>query len=201
NEPTGETFAVGVVTTPVGGRAALGVDPASLAGRVVELTEAWTGADGVRRELLTLAEPDAMLHRLLARLLADLDLSDAGFARCEQAVALLEADPSRPIAGIAEELGVSHGHLDREFLRVVGLRPSQLARQRRVQRLLEAVHRDGDVAWAALAADLGWADQSHLIRDVKRHTGVTPSAYLAAQRAWTTPVDAAETIGFVPDPA
>lgn len=201
NEPTGETFAVGLVTTPVGGFAVLGVGPAQVAGRVVDLPAAWPAAADIRTELLAMDDPEAMLDHLTARLAPDLDLSDPGIERCERAVALLEADPSRPIAEVAVALGVSHGHLDREFTRIVGLRPRQLARQRRVQRLLEAVQRDGDVAWAALAADLGWADQSHLIRDVKRHTGVTPSAYLAAQRAWSTGGDPADTVGFVPDPA
>ena len=67
-------------------------------------------------------------------------------------------------------------------------------------RLLAAIDVHGDVAWAGLAADLGWADQSHLIRDVKRHTGVTPSGYLAAQRAWSTGGDPADAAGFVPEP-
>ncbi|MEO5965650.1 MAG: hypothetical protein ABIR11_09320, partial [Candidatus Limnocylindrales bacterium] len=40
NEPTGETFAVGIVTTPTGCRAALGIDPAAVAGRVVHLESA-----------------------------------------------------------------------------------------------------------------------------------------------------------------
>ena len=35
----------------------------------------------------------------------------AGQDRCECGVRLIEADPTRPIADIAVELGVSHGHL------------------------------------------------------------------------------------------
>jgi AraC-like DNA-binding protein len=55
----------------------------------------------------------------------------------------------------------------------------------------------GQVAWVDLAAELGWFDQAHLIRDFKRHTGVTPSEYQAAQREMYTP-DEAEP-GFVPE--
>lgn len=200
NEPTGETFAVGIVTTPVGCRAAFGVAPASIAGRVVELEIAWSAAAGLRAALLEDRDPEAMLDRLEATLTECLDLSDPGLDRCARAVELLEADPLLPIAEVARAVGLSHGHLDREFTRLVGLSPRRLARQRRVARLLSGIDAQGDVAWADLAAELGWADQSHLIRDVKRHTGVTPSAYLSAQRAWTAPGDPADAAGFVPEP-
>lgn len=200
NEPTGETFAVGVVTTPVGCAAAFGVRPMSVAGRVVPVEEAWDAAACVRADLVGLADPEAMLDRLEAALTDGLDLSDPGLDRCARAVELLEADPLVPIAEIARAIGVSHGHLDREFRRIVGLGPRQLARQRRVARLLAGIDARGDVAWAGLASELGWADQSHLIRDVKRHTGVTPSAYLAAQRTWLIGGEPADAAGFVPEP-
>ncbi len=174
NEPTGETFALGIVTTPVGCRAALGLDPAAVAGRVVDLTSAWAPAAGLRDGLLALADsgsdrdpdPEAMLDLLVAQLAWDLDLDVAGLDRCERNVAMLAHDPARPIAEIAVAVGVSHGHLDREFTRIVGLSPRRLARLLRVERLLEAIDIGADVGWADLAADLGWADQSHMIRDV-----------------------------------
>ena len=52
-----------------------------------------------------------------------------------------------------------------------------------MRRLLEAIDVYGSVGWADQAAELGWSDQAHLIRDFKRHTGVTPSQYLSAQRS------------------
>jgi AraC-like DNA-binding protein len=70
---------------------------------------------------------------------------------------------------------------------------------RRVQRLLAGIDVRGNVAWAGLAAELGWSHQSHLIRDVRRHTGVTPSGYLAARRAWMSAEETAEAALFVPE--
>ena len=204
NEPTGETFAVGIVTTPVGCRAALGLDPAPIAGRVVELTEAWAPAARLRATLIALSaraapDPEAMLDQVVATVTAGLDLDVTGLDRCERAVAMLDEDPLRPIADIAAAVGVSHGHLDREFTRIVGLSPRRLARLLRVERLLQAIDIDGDVPWADLAATHGWADQSHMIRDFRRHTGSSPSAYLAARRAFETqPTD--ESARFVPEP-
>ena len=197
NEPTAETHCVGVVTTAIGCRAAFGVDPSSLRGRVADLLGCWPAARGLRAELLDDGDDaDAMLARTERVLLAGLDESDRGLDRCAAAVALLEESPGRPIAAIADELGVSHGHLDREFTRVVGMAPRTLARVLRVRRLLERIDVQDRVAWTRLAADLGWYDQAHLVRDVTRHTGVPPTAYVAAQRRFLAPDEL--TPGFVP---
>ncbi|HYN47983.1 MAG TPA: helix-turn-helix domain-containing protein, partial [Candidatus Nanopelagicales bacterium] len=190
--------------------AALGLDPAAIAGRVLDLAASWAPAAGLRERLLGLAagafagagadpDPEAMLDLVLAQLAGDLDLDIPGLGRCERAVALLGEDPARPIADIAAAVGVSHGHLDREFTRIVGLSPRRLARLLRVERLLEAIDIDAQVGWADLAADLGWADQSHMIRDVKRHTGSSPSAYLAARRAFAAAAPIGdESARFIP---
>lgn len=197
NEPTAETFCIGIVTTPVACRAVFGLDPAPLRGRVVDLVAAWPPAAALRAALGGLSSPAELLGQVEATLLAWLDFSVPGVDRCEAAVAALEADPARPIARLAADLGVSHGHLDREFTRIVGLSPRTLARILRLRRLLEHVDVYGQVGWTALAAELGWFDQAHLIRDFKRHTGVTPSEYQAAQRRLFVPEEAAP--GFVPE--
>jgi AraC-like DNA-binding protein len=119
-----------------------------------------------------------------------------GLARCEEVVTVLTESPGRPIGDVAGALGISHGHLDREFTRVVGLSPRTLARVLRVRRLLEQVDVHDRIVWTSLAAELGWYDQAHLIRDVTRHTGVPPSAYVAAQRRFLQPDEVAP--GFVP---
>lgn len=136
----------------------------------------------------------AMLDAVTATLTAGLRETDV--ERCERAVAALEAAPARGIGALAAELGVSHGHLDHEFTEIVGLSPRTLARILRLRALLDRLDVYGPVPWSALAAEFGWFDQSHFIRDFKRHTGVTPSEYVAAQRGSFTPDQAAP--GFVP---
>ncbi|MCO1654119.1 helix-turn-helix domain-containing protein [Pseudonocardia humida] len=182
NAPTAETWAVGVVCTPVGCRALFGADPAPLRGRVVDLESRWAAAGPLRRSLLGLTEPRAGTALVEDALRAGLRPHVRGMARCATVVAALEADPRRPIAAIAADLGVTHGHLDREFVRVVGLAPRALARILRLRRLLARIDVHAAVDWTALAAEWGWFDQSHFIRDFRRHTGVTPSGYVAAQR-------------------
>lgn len=196
NEPTGRTDCVGVVTTPIGCAAVFGVPPATLRGRVCSLLDVWPPGVALRLDLLT-GDPTTTLDRTEAVLTAGLDESDRALDRCAAVVATLEAGPARPIGEIAAELGISHGHLDREFTRVVGLAPRTLARVLRVRRLLEQIDVEEALVWGDLAADLGWYDQAHLVRDVTRHTGVPPTAYVRAQRRFLAPAE--QAAGFVPD--
>lgn len=199
NEPLGQTYCVGIVTTPVGCRPALGLAPAALRGRVVGLLTVWPRAVAVRWALLNCQTPDEALDLLSATLNRPEPFDVKAFERCEAAVAMVSVEPTRPVGDIAAELGVSHGHLDRQFTDQVGLSPRTLARILRVRQLLETIDVHGSVGWAGKAAELGWSDQAHLIRDFKRHTGVTPSEYVTAQRATYDRDVAAESAGFVPE--
>ncbi len=200
NEPLGETFAVGVVTTPTGCETLFGVPPVSVAGTVVDLLDIWSPAAELRGVLVDgPADGGELLDRTEAHLAAHRGPPVAGLERAERAVRLLEADPARPVADIARELGVSHGHLDAEVKRVVGLTPRSLARLLRLRRLLAELDVSVDPPWVRLAHELGWSDQSHFIRDFKRHTGVTPSRYVAAQRSVYSPVEPGDAAGFVPE--
>jgi AraC-like DNA-binding protein len=64
-----------------------------------------------------------------------------------------------------------------------GVAPAMLSRLARFQRALR--FRAAGLEWAAVAADAGFADQSHLIRDFRRFAGCSPtglgsSAFTAA---------------------
>lgn len=65
--------------------------------------------------------------------------------------------------------------------------------------LLERIDVGTSVPWIELAAELGWFDQAHLIRDSERRTGVTPSVYVEAQRALYSPTESGEAAGLVPE--
>jgi AraC-like DNA-binding protein len=203
NQPTGDTLVVGIVSTPVGCEALFGVPPAPMRGQVVELGTTWPTMVDVRRRLLPESDldPDGCLQVVEDGLLAGLRSDVPGWQRCAQVIGALEEDPLQRISALAAALGITHGHLDREFVRVVGLTPRALCRILRLRRVLDefqAAFEHGVVPnWSQVAADWGWFDQSHFVRDFKRHTGVTPSAYLRAQSAAR---DAGQqAAGFVPD--
>ncbi len=200
NQPLGETFCIGIVTTPVGCRPSLGLAPAPLRGRVLDLVDAWPRASALRDELSHSRSPGDALDLVEETLSRPAPFDGIALARCEAAIDALAADPARPVAEVAAGLGVSHGHLDRQFAEQVGLSPLTLARILRLRELLGHIDVHESVAWANLATRLGWFDQAHLIRDFKRHTGVTPTEYAAAQRSTYDRQEAATAAGFVPRP-
>lgn len=76
----------------------------------------------------------------------------------------------------AHALGLSSRHLRRLLLEHTGLGPKE---HQRVGRLRRFVDDDSPLADAAVAA--GYADQSHLTREVTRLCGLPPGALRAEQ--------------------
>ena len=76
--------------------------------------------------------------------------------------------------------GLSVRGLQRLFSDYVGVSPKWVMRRARLHEA--ALRADGGepVDWAALAADLGYADQAHLTRDFTATIGVPPARYAAA---------------------
>lgn len=87
--------------------------------------------------------------------------------------ALVDSNGERGIANTARVVGCSERTLLRRFRVATGLTPKQFARIRRV--LAAAWHAvDGEERWGRIAAAAGYADQPHLIHDVKALTGLRP---------------------------
>ena len=76
---------------------------------------------------------------------------------------------------LARRLGVSERHLRRLMVDETGIAPRHFARIQRFHALLRASDLAPRPSWAALAADHGYADQSHLIREVQHLAGVSPT--------------------------
>ncbi|WP_406639292.1 helix-turn-helix domain-containing protein [Amycolatopsis sp. WGS_07] len=76
---------------------------------------------------------------------------------------------------LAALLGVSPYRLSRAFTRELGVSLTHYRNRVRVARALDRLEA-GEPSLAALAADLGFADQAHLCRTVRTHLGHTPTA-------------------------
>ena len=170
---------VQVRLSPVIARAVLDVSPADLDGAVVPLDDLWGREASRIRERL--GDVSSWQDRFA--------LTDALLARRHEAGPPVDPEVAwawhRIVAGrglvrvdgLAAELGWSRKRLWSPFCSQLGLPPKHAVK---LVRFDHAAHRlvAGEAA-ARVAADAGYADQSHLHRDVMAFTGVTPATVAA----------------------
>jgi AraC-like DNA-binding protein len=79
-----------------------------------------------------------------------------------------------PIQGITEHLGWTRKRLIKAFRNEVGIPPKILARILRFRWALAQLSSGKVINVSQLAAECGYSDQSHMIRDFKAFSGWTP---------------------------
>ncbi|MFD5740682.1 DUF6597 domain-containing transcriptional factor [Streptomyces massasporeus] len=87
------------------------------------------------------------------------------------------------VGDFARAEGLSVRALQRLFATCVGVSPKWVILRYRIHEALEQAGTRDDIDWAALAADLGYADQAHLVRDFTSTVGVPPTAYATETRS------------------
>jgi AraC family transcriptional regulator len=89
--------------------------------------------------------------------------------------AFLEAlrSSDEPVGTIAHRLGVSAAHASRDLPGTFGMPPQALRRELRWRTALELLR--SPLPLRDVAAESGFADQSHLTRVARAHTGFTPA--------------------------
>jgi len=90
---------------------------------------------------------------------------------------LTRAGGTDSIQKIQLDMGLSHTRFIQLFRDHVGLTPKLFFRVRRFRGVMEGIQKGLPVNWAELAADCGYFDQAHLIRDFRAFAGITPLAY------------------------
>lgn len=132
-------------------------------------------------EILALADGPAMARAAEAFLTPLLPPGgpDPAAVRAARAVGLAVGDPSLVrVSGLAEATGLSVRALQRLFAEYVGVSPKWTLRRARLHEAAARADSGEDLDWAALAADLGYADQAHLTRDFAATLGAPPSRYV-----------------------
>ncbi|GGJ60987.1 helix-turn-helix transcriptional regulator [Streptomyces brasiliensis] len=133
--------------------------------------------------VLTPDDEEARVAALDAFLLA---LDPRPDPQAELATALVERIRTdrtiRRVTAFARAEGVSVRLLQRLFAAYVGVGPKWVILRYRIHEALERAETERAVGWADLAADLGYADQAHLVRDFTSTVGVPPGAYAQAVR-------------------
>jgi AraC-like DNA-binding protein len=82
-----------------------------------------------------------------------------------------------PIGELAREVGWSHKHLIARFRQQVGVAPKTAARLLRFNGVWRHLDEGRPLDWGLVAAETGYADQAHLIREFRQFTGTTPTGF------------------------
>lgn len=163
------------------GRASILVGPRldALADRVTPGVEVFgPEIEQLRERLVGLDDPDDALTEAHRWLEGRCDVSQGPPPWLVDAIdALLAAPHVGTLAGLLEASGHSQRHFIQVFRRHVGIRPKQFQRIIRFRAVIEAIHAQQEVPWARVAAECGYADQSHLIRDFARFSGYRPQRF------------------------
>jgi AraC-like DNA-binding protein len=121
----------------------------------------------------------ARIHLLEEWLLGRLALGKAQNMLIPSSLTMLRQREGRlPIPELARELAISQRQLERLYQSQVGMSPRQYAQLLRVERARLALKQMSGQTTTTLAADLGYYDQSHFIREFDAVIGMTPYAYM-----------------------
>lgn len=174
------THLVSARLTPLGASTLLGPAAAAAANRVVALTEVLGQAANPLVDALRAAPDAATRFQLLEEcLLGFLPPAVPVPPFVVAALERLEAEHGRlRITELHAGLGVSRKHLTVRFTQAVGIAPKRYAAIRRFAWTLARLQASESVDWARLAAEAGYADQAHLVRDFRRVAAASPTEFL-----------------------
>ncbi len=182
-EDAGSQHGVQVDLTPLGAYRLLGMPMRELANNVVEL-DALRGRE-IERVIDQLASDASWTQRfdLLDRVLASWMGEGPDV---DQAVAwawhqLRSSHGLVGVADLADEIGWSRRHFASRFGDQIGLPPKPVGRILRFQRAVDLLGRETAGTIADVAAEAGYADHSHLVREFHALAGCPPSELVTAR--------------------
>lgn len=80
---------------------------------------------------------------------------------------------------LVEYTGYAERHLERKFKECIGLNPKKFGSVIRLHHFLKLLKGKSDsTTLTTICYDAGFADQSHLIKEFRKHTGISPKEYL-----------------------
>jgi transcriptional regulator GlxA family with amidase domain len=126
-----------------------------------------TGDGGIRM--------DRPLRELERKMDAPAGIADARLLR---AIIYIHTHLAEPVSidDIARAAGVSVGYFTRLFKKLAGMPPRRYLTEARFERAKELL-RKSEKNLAQVAAETGFADQSHLTQTFRRHAGTTAKAF------------------------
>ena len=175
----GASNCIQVNFTPLGARRFFDMPMTELTDRMVVLDDL-LGAEGtsLRDELGNAPGWQRRFDITEAFLLRKLGEADAPSPEVTWAYERIAASGGRAkVASIAQKIGWSRKHLARRFTDEIGLGPKSVSRIVRLNRAIAAARAGG--GWAGIAADCGYADQAHMVREFRELAGNSPVGWAA----------------------
>jgi AraC-like DNA-binding protein len=152
----------------------------------VALSDLWGArAEQLRTELLECNSPLQIFHKLEQALLAQLPQLHAPLVHPAISFALRSFAAGSAVSRVSPiqtATGYSARRFNTLFQQAVGLTPKRFCRIQRLRAVVEQIAQGAPIEWAQIAADNGYFDQSHLNRDFRLFSGVTPARYRPAAR-------------------
>jgi len=174
------THLVSIRMHPLGATDLFGFGAPRAANSIIDL-EALIGTEaGDLRASLLSADSPAARFVILEKLLRDRRAPRSTvpeFVR-EAATRLAQTHGHLRVGELHEELNVSRKHLAVSFSRYVGVPAKAYARIQRFVWTVDLLRNSSEVEWSRIAAEAGYSDQSHLVRDFRRVGAASPTEYL-----------------------
>ncbi|MBC6463142.1 helix-turn-helix domain-containing protein [Actinomadura sp. HBU206391] len=170
---------VGVRFRPGGFRPFLGGPVSSITDRALPVTEVFglAGRD-LDDRVTAAAEPAEAIAAIEDFLVARAPEPDPALAEVAAAIERITTDPTILRVGeLAALLDIGTRRLQRLFNDYVGAGPKWVIRRCRMHEAAHLADGGTDIDWAAIAADLGYADQAHFTRDFTATIGTSPAQY------------------------
>jgi len=151
---------------------------------IVPMEAIWGNlAAEIREQLCSAPTIQARFSLLKQLLLAGLNEVPDGLSEVQYALSEIEHHHgSLPIKDIADQVSMSHNHLTRQFQRLVGGTPKEVARISRFRYALSNLVITQPIDWSEVACQAHYYDQSHFNNDFKAFTGHTPTDFLRFHR-------------------
>lgn len=113
---------------------------------------------------------DILEDFLLSKIRPSLNISRIGMS-----VSTLLRAPSTSVNALSDRACLSKRQFERVFRDTVGMNPKEYARIVRFQKALWLMQQ-GEINYAGIAAECGYSDQSHFIKNFKELSGYTPES-------------------------
>jgi AraC-like DNA-binding protein len=168
---------IGVHFKPSGALPFLGLPPGGRSNSQVNLEALWGPPARQLRAMLCSARTPARRFQILeSALLARLANPTRQHAAVQ--IGLRELHGGTSVGDVVAQVGMSHRRFIELFTAEVGITPKLFARIRRFQRASALTRNLASPDWSNIAAECGYFDQSHLIRDFIAFSGFSPDKFL-----------------------